>query len=60
MHLLDDFEEFKTTRLKLPPLVIIFMGKQLVEALRYKPKVASSIPDGVIANFIGIILIAAL
>jgi hypothetical protein len=41
MLLLDDCEEFKTPRLKLPPLVLIFMGKavaQLVEALRYKPE----------------------
>jgi hypothetical protein len=41
MLLLDYFEELKTTRLKLPPLVLIFMGKavaQLVEALRHKPE----------------------
>ena len=37
----EDFEEFKTTRLKLRPLVVILMGHtvaQLVEALRYKPE----------------------
>ena len=41
MLLLKDFEQFKTVRLKLPPLVLIIMGKavaQLLETLRYKPE----------------------